>query len=292
MTDKQLRVVTFNVFPPAYQVVVDWIHQHNHKHVLAVTTPGPTSRPNVSYKEIVANSPRNLDILVTTRLRTVATPLIREVKPDLIVCFSFPYRLTPEICAIPTSGAVNLHPTPLPAYRGPNVPRLIYDGWHEMGATAHWIAPEFDTGNILSRKAAPLPADFEPEVMLANWYGLISAALAEGLEKALDGDPGLPQDHSKASYAAPFTEEERWLNPAESAHVLRRKAIALNFFPDRPALVRLADEKLIVAEVEPIQGEKEGPAPGDILRRENDSIVIQAGDGPVRLQVRTPENID
>ncbi len=48
----------------------------------------------------------------------VALPLIRELRPDLIVSFTFPYRVPPEITAIPRYGAVNLHPTVLPAIAG------------------------------------------------------------------------------------------------------------------------------------------------------------------------------
>lgn len=143
-----LRVVTFNYNPWAFEHVRAWIVKHNHKHVLAVTTPGPKSRPTPSYTGIVEAAPRNLDVLVSTRMKTVITPTVRALRPDLILCFSFPYRLSAELCAIPKLGAVNLHPAPLPAYRGQNVLRIIYDG-NPIGAALHWVAEEFDTGNLL-----------------------------------------------------------------------------------------------------------------------------------------------
>ena len=79
-----------------------------------------------------------------------------KMRPDLIICFSFPYRITPEICTLPTYGAINLHPAVLPAYRGPNVLRPFYDGADVLGATMHWMAEDFDTGNIPSQRSEPM----------------------------------------------------------------------------------------------------------------------------------------
>src|SRR5947209_12887830 len=107
-----LRIVTFNVLPIAYQMIAQWATQTNNKLLLVVTTPGPSTRRTPSYRGVVQSAPPGQEVLVTTRLRTVALPLIRELKPDLIVSMSFPYRILPEITAIPRFGAVNLHPAP------------------------------------------------------------------------------------------------------------------------------------------------------------------------------------
>ncbi len=96
-----LRVVTFNVLPLAYGVVSQWAAQAGHQIVLVVTTPGPASRRTPSYQAVLNSAAPTFDVLVTTRLRKVALPLIRALQPDLIVSFTFPYRIPPEICAIP-----------------------------------------------------------------------------------------------------------------------------------------------------------------------------------------------
>ena len=165
-TTTPLRIVTFNVLPFAFDIVTRWAAQAGHRLVLTVTTPGPTSRRGKSYQQIVTNAPPELDVLVTTRLRKVALPLIRALEPDLIVSFTFPYRIPPEIRAIPRLGAVNLHPTPLPAYRGPNPMRLFYEGWPTMGATLQGMDDDFDTGLMLSQQTAPLPPSLPP----GRWF--------------------------------------------------------------------------------------------------------------------------
>ena len=286
MNTEPLKVVTFNFLPIAYDLVTQWIHDQGHQHLLAVTTPGPKSRPTPAYKGIVTNAPRNVDILVTTKLRGVATPLIRALQPDLIVCFSFPYRITPELCAIPRLGAVNLHPAVLPAYRGPNVFRSFYEGWPEFGATTHWIAEEYDTGNILSQKAAPLPEEVTPENIYSIWGPLISETLAEGLERAIAGDPGTPQDDSQASYAAPFTEAETWLDLSEPQRVIQRKVTALNFGPETLAKVRVNNESFAVTAVSLSPPQTSTAQPGTCLERNEETLLVQAADGPIRLQIK------
>jgi len=186
-----LRVVTFNVLPIAYQMIAGWAAQTGNKLVLVVTTPGPSTRRTPSYRGVVESAPPGQDVLVTTRLRHVALPLIRELQPDLIVSMTFPYRIPPELTSIPRYGAVNLHPAPLPYYRGPNPARLIYDGFPTLGATLHRTEEEFDTGVVYSLHTAPLPDVVTPEAIFAVWPRLMTQAFAEGVEQAVAGAPGV-----------------------------------------------------------------------------------------------------
>lgn len=285
MSNTPLKIVTFNFLPMAYDLVTGWIRQNGHKHVLAVTTPGPTTRPTPSYQGIVANAPREVDILVTTRLRTVATPLIRALQPDLIVSFTFPYRITPELCAIPRYGAVNLHPTVLPAYRGPNVMRVFYEGHPVYGATLHWIAPDYDTGNILSQKSAPLPAAVTAPAIFPVWGRLMGEALAEGIGRALAGDPGVAQDDSQASYAAPFSEAEKWIDLREPRQIIQRKVTALNMLGAGTAKVVLGARAWAIRGLDLVDG---GNSPARIEMLPDGAggdFTVEAGDGLLRMEL-------
>lgn len=280
MPQKSLRIVTFNFNPIAYQTVRNWIQQAGHKHILAVTTPGPETRPTPSYLQVIENTPRDVDVLVTTRMKSVATPVIRALKPDIILCFSFPYRIPPELCSIPTHGAVNLHPALLPAYRGPNVLRPFYEGDPIYGATAHWIAEEYDTGNILSQKSEPMPETVTHETF-SQWFELMGETIAEGMERAIAGDVGEAQDDTQATYAAPFTKDEEWLDWQEPKQVLQRKSIALNMFKAGSAKARIAGEKFRIHEIDALDSNST-EQPGTIIEQSGQSIVMQVADGQVR----------
>jgi len=279
-----LRVVTFNVLPVAYTVTSQWAAQGGHRIELVVTTPGPKSRRTPSYQGVLNSAAPTTDVLVTTRLRKVALPLIRALQPDLIVSFSFPYRIPPEICAIPRYGAVNLHPTALPAYRGPNPMRVIYEGYPLLGATLHWTEEEFDTGRILAQHTAPLPANVTPESVRSLWPPLMFGALTEGIARAVAGDSGTAQDHSQASYGGAFTEEEYWLTPSDTQQVMQRKCTALNLFA--AAKLRLGDQVYLVTRVDPLDDVTTAP-PGTVMEQTDQDFTLQVADGRVRIQATT-----
>lgn len=282
--DRPLRIVTFNNLPPAFELVQRWAAQANHKVVLAVTTPGPSSRRTAGYKAIVASAAPELDVLVTTRIRTVALPLIRSLQPDLILSFTFPYRLPPELRSLAKIGAINLHPTVLPAYRGPNPMRAIFDGFPLLGATMHWTEDEFDTGRILSQHSAPLPTELSPERVVAVWAPLMAATLAEGVARAVAGEPGIAQDSAGASYGAAFTADEQWLDWAEPAQRLHQKCIALQM--NGPgAHARIGDMAYQIQQFTPLEAPASDPA-GTLLEQSPNGLVVACGDRLARVRVQ------
>lgn len=277
---KKLRVVTFNYLPSAYQFTADWIKENGHEHVLAVTTPGPKSRPTPSYIDVLKRIPRNVNTLVTTRMKTVLTPILRQLKPDIILCFTFPHRISAEICEIPTYGAVNIHPSVLPLYRGPNPMRQFYEGASSFGATAHRIAEGYDTGEILSQQSAPLP-ECVTQLTSVQWGEMIKKCIAEGMENAILGITGIKQDHSEATYAAPFTDEEKWIDFFEPTSVILRKTIGLNLTGGlAKASINGQVYKIHSVQPHPIGFSKTA---GAVIKQENDSFVIATADGAVKV---------
>ena len=116
--------------------------------------------------------------------------------------------MPPEVVTIPKYGAVNLYSAPLPLYRGPNPLRGVYDGHPLLGATLHWIAPEYDTGNILAQATCPLPDDRSVESVFGAWSSTMS------------------RPSSRASPApSPMTRARRRTRPGElRRRVYRRKS--------------------------------------------------------------------
>lgn len=280
-----LRVVTFNVLPLAYDLVRRWAEETGNKLILVVTTPGPTTRRSTTYQQIVSAAPPGQEILVTTRLRTVALPLIQKLEPDLIVSFTFPYRIVPEIRQAARYGAVNLHPTHLPAYRGPNPMRSFYDGYPTLGATMHWIADDFDTGSVLSQHTAPLPHPVTPQNIIAAWRPLMGQAFYEGVARAVAGEAGVVQDEAQASYAAPFSAAEHWLDLIEPADVVQRKFTALHMANAGSARVNLNGKAAGVEQLE-VTWQASSAAPGAIIEQHATTCLIQTADGQVRLTLK------
>lgn len=279
----RLRIVTFNVRSDAYQKTAAWATRHGHRIVLLVTTPGPPARRSLMYQETIALAPPNQEIVITSRpMRLV--PIIAAVAPDLIVCWSFPYRIPPEIVAIPRFGAVNIHPALLPRYRGTNPVRQFYDDNPTIGGTAHRIAPKFDAGMILSQQERPMPLDATVAAVRAAWAEAMEAGIEEGLARAIAGEPGTPQDEAQATEAPAFTDAECWLDWRDSPRLLQRRVTALQMAGET-VRAEIAGRNYIIEQVLPLVDSEGGAAAGTILAHSPGSITVQVGGGAVQVAI-------
>ena len=91
---------------------------------------------------------------------------IRDLAPDFLFSFYYRKMLSPELLAIAPHGALNMHGSLLPKYRG-RVPInwAIIHGETETGATLHYMVAKPDAGDIVAQTAVPiLPDDTAREV--------------------------------------------------------------------------------------------------------------------------------
>jgi methionyl-tRNA formyltransferase len=83
--------------------------------------------------------------------------LLRDIAPAFI--FSFYYRniIGQEVLDIPLNGALNLHGSLLPRYRG-RVPVnwAVINGESESGATLHYMVEKPDAGDIVDQEKVPI----------------------------------------------------------------------------------------------------------------------------------------
>jgi methionyl-tRNA formyltransferase len=289
---ESLRIVAYCVLPQAYQLLAGWCADNGHKLLLVVTSPGPRSRPTPGYRGILSAAPRTQELLVTTRMQR-PLPLLRALQPELIVSFTFPYRLPAEVVTLPKYGAVNLHPTPLPKYRGPNPFRGMYEGYPTIGSTLHWTAPDYDTGNILAQTLCPLPDDRSAETLLGAWFGTMRPTLDQGIPRAIAGDPGTPQDESQASYGGVFTAEERWLDWKLPAALLQGRAVVLDLNTegmadhDAPGCTAQIDgAPYAVRRITPLPGIPPPAQPGTLLAAADGIFTLCCADGVLQVQAQ------
>lgn len=154
----------------------------------------------------------NTAVIGTARARGIPYTLDRVTAADLeelasrgcrlLVCAGYYYR-TPVTDAFPM---VNFHPTPLPVGRGSwPMPRLILEGAGTGGVTAHLMAAEFDTGDILIRERFPLDRREDHRTYMEKVYAKVPAMV-----RALVRD--LPDVLANAQPQGPG---EYWPLPAE-----------------------------------------------------------------------------
>lgn len=88
-------------------------------------------------------------------------PQLAASGADILVCFGFPKLIPDRVLALFANGGVNLHPTLLPFYRGPNpLQHLLVDDAHAEhgGMTLHRMSSGYDEGDLLGQ--IPLGAPF------------------------------------------------------------------------------------------------------------------------------------
>lgn len=83
---------------------------------------------------------------------------LAEMTLDLVCVACFPWRIPATLLRRPTYGFLNIHPSLLPAYRGP-APLFwqLRDGLPGGGVTVHWMDAAFDTGPIAAQSALRWP---------------------------------------------------------------------------------------------------------------------------------------
>jgi methionyl-tRNA formyltransferase len=155
------------------------------------------------------------------------TTRVRSAAPDFLFSFYYRQMLSPALLDIPPRGALNMHGSLLPKYRGrAPVNWAVLHGERETGATLHYMLEKPDAGDIVAQQAVPiLPDDLAVEV-----FDKITVAAETALDRALPAllagsAPRVAQDLSRGSYFGGRRPEDGridWEEPAAGIHNLVR----------------------------------------------------------------------
>lgn len=280
-----LRALVISAEPFLAAAWTEALRARGHEPVAYLTTPGPPRRRLQGYTRVVEQFGGDTDVLVSSR-PALWRRLFEPYQVDLIVCCGFPWRLPPDLLELPRLGAINAHPALLPKYRGagPNVFGWIFrNDERETGLTVHRMSPAFDTGPVLVQERVTIEDDDDVLSLQRKLGAIFPAALLKALELAEAGDPGVPQA-GEGFYATPFEEEWRlvdWSRPARTVHNQVRSWTGME--SQGHALAVIDGQEVTVRRTRLLAGALNGgaAAPGTVLRREDDGLVVQCGDGPL-----------
>ena len=100
----------------------------------------------------------NIPLIRLSRDAGDAAQQIRAYSPDIVFVSCFARKIPHEVLSVPAIGCFNLHPSALPAYRGPDpVFWQFRDGVSEMGVTLHRMSAQLDAGDIISQTTVTMP---------------------------------------------------------------------------------------------------------------------------------------
>lgn len=127
---------------------------------------------------------------------------VRELDVDLIVVAGFNRILKSDLIKTPRLGCINVHPSLLPKYRGPN-PYYWVLANHETvtGVTIHQIDVGIDSGNIIAQRELAISPDETEATLMTRAAAVAAALLKETIPLIAAGTaPSTAQDESKATY--------------------------------------------------------------------------------------------
>lgn len=142
---------------------------------------------------------------------------VRKLKPDIIVVFSMSQLLRENIFSIPDFGAINLHPSFLPEYRGPNPDFWQYYNMEmNPGITVHYIDKGEDTGDIIFQERTNIPLGTKSPERLNSLVGENGVSI---VLKALDAIQTGTSPRIKQPVKSP-TEKARHIKAAEHKTII------------------------------------------------------------------------
>lgn len=144
---------------------------------------------------------------------------ILRLNADIMLVGTWGEKLKKSIINLPKIATINVHPSLLPKYRGPNpYMQAIKHMEKESGVTFHLMDENFDTGAILLQKKVKIESNDTGAELRQKIHSVSRDGIYE-LIKKLDEEIIIPvtQDESKASYFSQINSDDVMLNFSKSA---------------------------------------------------------------------------
>ena len=225
----------------------------------------------------------NIPVYQPTKLRDgTATELIKSLDPDILVVVAYGRILPDDMLEVPKYGAINVHASLLPKYRGAApIQWAVLNGDKITGVTTMYLASEMDTGDIIYTAETEI-GEFETSGELFDRLMVMGAELLDRtLRDIEDGTaPRTQQDHSKASYVKML---DKSLSPIEWAKTPREVIKQIYGLQPWPVATAELDGKVFKIYSAEYTQNKTDKAPGSVVSAGKKGIEIACLDGETVL---------
>lgn len=203
---------------------------------------------------------------------------IKDLKPDLIITAAFGQLLPPAILEIPCKGAVNIHASLLPQYRGAApIHWALINGEKRTGVTTMMMDKGVDTGDILLSRDIEIAFTDTTAVLHDRLARLGAILIIETLKGLITKHlTPIPQNHAKATYAPLLKKQDgriNWDMPALKIYDFIRGMTPW------PGAFTFCDEKRFkIYKARPVDKKVLEP-PGTIIRHFPDELLVATAAG-------------
>lgn len=212
---------------------------------------------------------------------------ILDLQPDLIVTAAFGQILPAAILEAPKLGAINVHASLLPEYRGgAPIHQAIIDGKKETGVTIMYMVDRLDAGDIISQTTVPIEEMDHTGSMFEKLSIAGKELLQETLPSIIDGtNARTPQDEEHVTFARNISREQERIDWNKSARELYNQVRGLHPWPVAFTSLGGTNVKIWWAELADSANISQ---PGEVLELTEDAIIVQTGDGALAIKELQP----
>lgn len=208
---------------------------------------------------------------------------IINLAPDLIVTAAFGQFLPESLLETPKFGAINVHASLLPKYRGgAPVHYSIINGDEKTGVTIMRMVKKMDAGDILTQESLPIEKTDDVGSMFDKLSLLGKDMLLSMLPEFLEGNiKEVPQVEELVTYSPNITREEEQIDWNKTSHLIDCQIRGMRPWPVAYAVYQ--DKRMKLWSTTPLE-EKTTKKAGTIIKLNKKDFWVACGEGTI-LQV-------
>jgi methionyl-tRNA formyltransferase len=263
------------------------VHDNGHDVVAVVTNP---DRPKGRGRRVLASPVKKAadafgySVLQPSNVKEHGfLDTLKSLAPDLLIVVAYGQVLTKATLSIPRLGAINVHASLLPKYRGAApIQWAIINGEKETGVTTMWMDQGLDTGDMLLSVKVPIDPEDTAQTLHDRLAEEGAGLLSLTLEKLASGSlVATPQNHLEATYARSLKKEDGHIDWTKDAVALDAFIRGMNPWPG--AFTFLANKRFRIFRAKILQRKTSQP-PGTVLDGFPGDLDVATGHGAFSLR--------
>jgi methionyl-tRNA formyltransferase len=218
---------------------------------------------------------------------------IKSCKPDLLVVIAFGQKISKEITDIAPKGAINVHASLLPKYRGAApINWAIINGDSETGISIITVAERMDAGDILAQYKTDIDGEESASELHDRLAELAAPLLVTTIDQITDGTAKYAkQDDLTATRAPKLKKADGFIDFTEPAELLHRKMMGLWPWPGVSAIYKSQNsgrtERVIFAEADILRMDESANLPPGTI---DENLNVICGKDRLQIMQLKPEN--
>lgn len=225
----------------------------------------------------------NIQVFQPQKMRDgTALKQIEELSPDILAVVAYGRILPDDILAVPKYGAVNVHGSLLPKYRGAApIQWSVINGDERTGVTTMFLASEMDAGDIIYTEETEI-GEYETSGELFDRLKLMGAKLLVKTLRDIEAGtaPRRAQEHDKATYAPMLDKSLSPIDWNREPRMILKRIYGLQPWPVATMELEGAIYRVFAADY---TDTKTAKAPGSVVSTDKGGIEIACADGETLL---------